>query len=212
MDISHYSKRNKVLPPISSKSPIYAAALQDHFAKSLSISSKSLNKSASYKPILNAQKRQLAKWTRQVHKCGKKKENGKSIISDQLCIGDLLEREKVLDPPPKPLSLAQKLGIVDRPKDRLTDAEWKEVKAKSKARSTERCPICCDHFTNQDQILLSCSHVYHRACLESYEKHANVLKRICPMCRTEGYEKRLSFDGKISFYNSCAVKYLCLQC
>lgn len=198
-------KTKLVLPPININnhtlsSPIYAAAMQDHFARSLSLNSRSNNKSSSYKPILNIQKRQLAKWNTEI----KRKQCLLKIgtFNEPASIRDLEER--VLDPLPKPLSLAQKLGIVSRPKDRLTEPEWTKVKIQSQKRNVDKCPICCESFTIQDQILLSCSHIYHRSCLESYEKH--VFKKSCPLCRTEDYEKRLYFEGKKSFYHKAAIK------
>ena len=205
----------KLLPPITINnhtlsSPVYAAAMQDHFARSYSLLSRSNNskiKSSSYKPILNTQKRQLAKWNSEIKRKQSMihgKQNSKNC-PESSSIKELESgKEILLDSVLKPLTLAQKLGIVSRPKDRLTEPEWTRVKNQSMERCTEKCPICCEPFTREEQILLSCSHVYHRSCLESYEKH--VFKKSCPICRTQDYEKRLLFEGKRAFYNKCAIK------
>lgn len=47
----------------------------------------------------------------------------------------------------------------------------------------------CRYITYFDftQTLLSCSHTFHRACLRSFEMFSG--SRICPLCRTNDYEK-----------------------
>lgn len=32
------------------------------------------------------------------------------------------------------------------------------------------CPICQDPFEQEDQVLLSCTHVFHKACLKNFER------------------------------------------
>ena len=93
------------------------------------------------------------------------------------------------------LSLAQKLGLVERPPSLLTEEEWQEIKRVSNKRldSTNPCPICKDSFHLQAQLLLSCSHIFHRSCMESYERF--VRQRVCPVCRCEQYQARVVYEG-----------------
>lgn len=56
------------------------------------------------------------------------------------------------------------------------------------------CAICHEHFGKQPQVLLSCSHVFHKACIAAYEKFAHT--KTCPLCRTQEYRKRLITDGE----------------
>eukprot|EP00736_Rhodelphis_marinus_P008125 Rmarinus@m.13999 len=93
------------------------------------------------------------------------------------------------------LTLAQRRGLVARPPPKLTEDEWKSVHNASRTRhdSTKPCPICRESFGADEQVLLSCSHVFHKACLASYEKFAG--SRKCPLCRKEDYQKRNIKDG-----------------
>ena len=196
---------------LAHSSPIYAAALQDHFVRSLSLAHPpprpTVTKKAGYKPILSHQQRLLAKWNNEIQRKQKflfKKQADSISTLDITSTDD--DKERVLDPSPKPLSLAQKLGLVERPPDRLTPSQWESVKTASQTRADHSCPICQERFTHQDQVLLSCSHVYHRSCLESYEKYART--KSCPMCRQGNYEKRLSFHGRRVYQSQCAIKYV----
>lgn len=49
--------------------------------------------------------------------------------------------------------------------------------------------ICQERFGVHQQVLLSCTHVFHRACLRAFEQHSGV--RSCPLCRKEDYQARL---------------------
>ena len=92
-------------------------------------------------------------------------------------------------------SLAQKLGLVEGPPPLLSEEQWEQIKEKSNRRldSTNPCPICKDHFQLLPQLLLSCSHIFHKSCIESYEKF--VKRRMCPVCRCEGYQGRVVYEG-----------------
>ena len=72
------------------------------------------------------------------------------------------------------------------------------------------CPICLEEFRTGEQVILSCSHVFHEACLTSFEafqasQHAKsrgaqgqaeggnaaaAYERACPVCRRAQYEKK----------------------
>ncbi|XP_036451918.1 RING finger protein 32 [Colossoma macropomum] len=116
------------------------------------------------------------------------------------------EREYMLDPDPPPLTLAQRLGLVAAPARRLTAEEWTEVKSRSlqEGDSTQPCVICTEEFRLLPQVLLSCSHVFHKACLKSFERFSG--RKCCPMCRREQYETRVIHDGARLYREKCAIR------
>ncbi|XP_061660955.1 RING finger protein 32 isoform X2 [Syngnathoides biaculeatus] len=116
------------------------------------------------------------------------------------------EREYVLDPVSPPLTLAQRMGLVDSPPERLSEDGWILVKARSvqQRESEQPCSICREPFCLQPQVLLSCSHVFHRACLQAFERFSG--RKCCPMCRRELYETRVIHDAARLFQNQCAVR------
>ena len=68
---------------------------------------------------------------------------------------------------------AQKLGIFPLAPDQkqlLTEEEWKDLKVVSIKRDSfvNPCAICKDCFRLEDQVLLSCSHVFHRVSFFLY--------------------------------------------
>ncbi|XP_041823476.1 RING finger protein 32 isoform X2 [Melanotaenia boesemani] len=116
------------------------------------------------------------------------------------------EKEYVLDLASPSLTLAQKLGLVASPGERLTEDEWTQVKMRSllQKESAQPCAICREEFLLQPQVLLSCSHVFHRACLHSFEKFSG--KKCCPMCRKEQYETRVIYDAAQLYRQKCAIR------
>ena len=59
------------------------------------------------------------------------------------------------------------MGLVPHNKDQerlLSENEWKELKDQSLKRDdfSAPCVICKDEFRTEDQVLLSCTHVFHR--------------------------------------------------
>ncbi|XP_024135930.1 RING finger protein 32 [Oryzias melastigma] len=117
-----------------------------------------------------------------------------------------LETEYVLDPTPPTLTLAQKLGLVASPKERLTEEDWIEVKKRSLLReeSAQPCTICREEFRLHPQVLLSCSHVFHRTCLQAFERFSG--RKRCPICRREQYETRVIHDAARLFRHQCAIR------
>ncbi|NXO54583.1 RNF32 protein, partial [Aramus guarauna] len=116
------------------------------------------------------------------------------------------EKEYVLDPSPPQLTLAQKLGLVEPPSLPLTAEEWVKIKQRSVQHgdSVQPCAICREEFALQPQVLLSCSHVFHKSCLKAFEKFTG--KKSCPMCRKEQYQTRVIHDGARLFKIKCAIR------
>ncbi|KAF7475241.1 Hypothetical predicted protein [Marmota monax] len=57
---------------------------------------------------------------------------------------------------------------------------------------------------SRGQVLLSCSHVFHRACLQAFERFTN--KKTCPLCRKNQYQTRVIHDGARLFKAKCATR------
>ena len=90
---------------------------------------------------------------------------------------------------------------------------WKEKKEQALARGDKDCPICFSRLAIKDVVLLDCTHMYHRQCLESFERYdikpiaeayraglddgsglggspiAKKFGHTCPMCRHPKYQK-----------------------
>ncbi|GAQ90141.1 hypothetical protein KFL_006050035 [Klebsormidium nitens] len=104
------------------------------------------------------------------------------------------------------LTLAQKYGLVAKPPPRLSVEEWEEAHKRSRARRDSRlpCPICRDEFRDGEQVLLSCSHVFHKTCLASFERYAQ--QKCCPLCRTKHYQKIPIRDGAELYQYTSATR------
>lgn len=107
------------------------------------------------------------------------------------------------------LSLAQKLGIVEQPELPLSRSEWQEVEhtAHQRKHHSDPCSICMETFGVEQQIILNCSHVFHRTCFTSFEKFVGTLRK-CPICRKGGYQKKLSGEGKKLYMEQCATEFV----
>lgn len=76
------------------------------------------------------------------------------------------------------------MGLVKKPPEALSASEWDEVIDKFRARvknSTEaaECSICLEPLHKGEQVLLNCSHSFHRNCLASFEAFAQVRPKFC---------------------------------
>ena len=62
------------------------------------------------------------------------------------------------------IQVAQRLGLVSKPSLPLSMEEWKSVESKTKERISpmQECPICIEPLGMHSQIILSCSHVFHK--------------------------------------------------
>jgi hypothetical protein len=92
----------------------------------------------------------------------------------------------------------------------LSEDNWRNIFGKAKTRGFQECAICLGSnlasstgkADGRQCVLLSCTHVFHRNCIENFEKFmvggeaAGECAR-CPMCR-ESYEKRLLSKDALS--------------
>eukprot|EP00922_Rhytidocystis_sp_ex-Travisia-forbesii_P049233 GHVS01073320.1.p1 GENE.GHVS01073320.1~~GHVS01073320.1.p1 ORF type:complete len:408 (+),score=52.74 GHVS01073320.1:49-1272(+) len=122
-----------------------------------------------------------------------------AVLKDSGC-------EKELAAYNRKLSLAQKRGLIDRPPPPLTETEWECVKQISNGRSDghKPCAICLEDFKDRPQVILSCSHVYHQACLNSFECFLN-RRSCCPLCRRANYYSRPHQSGEVAWRERCAI-------
>ncbi|XP_032100791.1 RING finger protein 32 isoform X4 [Sapajus apella] len=186
----HSSKKNNLA--------INAVALQDHILHDLQLRNLSVA-DHSKTQVQKKENKSLKRDAKAIIDTGLKKTTQCPKLEDS-------EKEYVLDPKPPPLTLAQKLGLIGPPPPPLSSDEWEKVKQRSllQGDSVQPCPICKEDFELRPQVLLSCSHVFHRACLQAFEKFTN--KKTCPLCRKNQYETRVIHDGARLFRIKCATR------
>ena len=86
----------------------------------------------------------------------------------------------------------QERDLLKKDEERL-DKFWKPIFDKFTSRGEKECPVCYNSyrmFGEGKVYLLDCSHMYHKCCLESFERfdYGNTLN--CPMCRHPEYQKK----------------------
>ena len=83
-----------------------------------------------------------------------------------------------------PETLAQRRGLVPTapPQAPLTPFDWAVIE-NSRSDPDSCCPICMEGFKQGHEVLLSCSHIFHRACLRSFENFMKDSEYACPICR-----------------------------
>ncbi|XP_070281030.1 RING finger protein 32 [Myotis yumanensis] len=188
----HSSKRDNLA--------VTAVALQDHILHDLQLRNLSVADHSKTKvPKRENTSKSLKRNTKAVKDTGLQKTIQGPEEEDP-------EKEYVLDPKPPPLTLAQKLGLFEPPLLPLSSDEWEQVKQRSISQgdSSQPCPICREEFQLQPQVLLSCSHVFHRACLQAFEKFTS--KKTCPLCRKSQYQTRVIYDAARLFKAKCAIR------
>ncbi|GFS14653.1 RING finger protein 32-like [Elysia marginata] len=175
-----------------------AMALQDHWTRTLSLGTTFGPRKVNMGPATRARQKQKREAKPVV-------DTGRNRVKQNSVKVEDAEKEYVLDEKPPPLTLAQKFGLVQAPKQLLSEKEWSGVKAKSNQRddSGEPCVICKEDFGLQEQVILSCSHVFHRACLSAFERFTG--RKTCPMCRHEQYQTRVIHEGARVYRHKAAA-------
>jgi len=110
------------------------------------------------------------------------------------------------------LNLAQLRGLEEKPKPKLTEKEWTDVEYDALLRGdvTGVCSICHEDLVvtggsgGEEQVILSCSHTFHAACIASFEKFLRTKERTCPICRHSNYQKKVTSVGTAMRRLECA--------
>ena len=69
--------------------------------------------------------------------------------------------------------------------------DWVALEALSRARGLGDCPVCLNACTEAEPLaLLSCTHVFHSRCLDSFETFSLQTTCKCPVCRAPHYRRR----------------------
>lgn len=165
---------------------IYAAALQDHYSRALSSNAKKLLK---LPPLISAKNN---------------KNNGVMIMQRNIKCDNNQESIKYRKYLSK-LTLAQKLGIIPAPPQPLSNDNWAliEQQAQKRKEGEGLCPICLEAFKGEDQTILSCSHMFHKNCLLSFEKLCKI--KMCPICRKQDYDKKETNQGFLYYQTKCIL-------
>ncbi|XP_078580580.1 RING finger protein 32-like [Branchiostoma floridae x Branchiostoma japonicum] len=182
----------------ASSTTLAAVAFQDHIMRNLSLSDPLRTR----RPLPVKGHHQRPKHIRPVVDTRRRRPSSDTKTRKE----EIEEKEYVLDPKPQPLSLAQKLGLVEAPKQPLTEEEWQSVKHRASRRDDhiQPCVICKEDFGTQEQVLLSCSHVFHKACLQAFERFSG--KKTCPLCRRDQYQTRVIHEGARHHRVKCATR------
>ncbi|CAC5406166.1 RING finger protein 32 [Mytilus coruscus] len=191
-------KQNQKTKGGTSSTVLAAVALQDHLVKNLNLGG--LGRTGPRQIGLGpAAKAKQKKTVRSVVDTGRNR-NSKPKKEEHK------EEEYNLDPKPPPLTLAQKLGLIEAPDQLLSETDWQKAKEKSNKRddSGMPCVICKEDFGLKEQVLLSCTHVFHRSCLQAFERFTG--KKTCPMCRKEQYQTRVIHEGSKQHRIKCASR------
>ena len=69
------------------------------------------------------------------------------------------------------------------------DKKWAPLKLTAQKRGDKDCAICFNLLAQKECNLLSCSHMFHKHCLDSFETFDTSLSHQCPLCRCEDYGK-----------------------
>ena len=200
-----------------------AVAFQDHYSKTLKLNTvvkplwSKRNKTIQL-PNINPKSKRIATNHRIRQRKDYIKKQSKPIL-DKLNYKDILgkkldkveafeekNREKRLKDFRKRMTLAEKRGLVEGPTLPTSEIEWRQAfkTAKHRLKKEPLCSICLNNFGTETQVLLSCTHVFHKTCLKSYEKHSG--ERKCPLCRKKNYEKTNYYEGARIFITKSAIK------
>lgn len=82
-------------------------------------------------------------------------------------------RGLLVELPPKPAPIS------------LKPLDWYLIESNIQRKSDpdSSCPICMESFGHGEEVLLSCSHIFHKICLRSFENFMKTNEFACPICR-----------------------------
>ncbi|CCW62096.1 unnamed protein product [Phytomonas sp. EM1] len=122
-------------------------------------------------------------------------------------------------PPPPPPSEAEWRAVDARATRQREAAERKREQGREVGQEREEkggCSICQEPFARAggvEQVVLSCSHVFHARCLHQFERLVRAQWReggggrlACPECRATPYYKRSYFAGAALAQRAAVVK------
>lgn len=175
---------------------IDSAALQAHIATSLNLKlGAPVRTIRSRKKIASKIKLTKSKGAWQCKRCGTRNRSKGSKCFE--CGLSRVSSETTIEYNPA-ITLAQQRGLVAGPAPQLTREEWSDVMMRTSKRGDHAgtCTICCQKFGRKEQVVLSCSHVFHLDCLNSFERFlGKKKKKTCPLCRKADYQKKKCYAG-----------------
>ncbi|KAG6976503.1 hypothetical protein JG688_00001305 [Phytophthora aleatoria] len=180
---------------------INAAALQDHLARSITLDlhlhprrpQKSTqaenNGNLTARSVSNSGYRCVWVCETCTFENDKRPRSSSSGRESDRCSACGMQRSQQLGPR---LTLAQKRGLVSRPRPKLTRDEWEHCEQQAQARGDTKhpCSICRAPFGVKEHVILSCSHMFHLDCITSFERFLRTNQHVCPLCRKQDYQKR----------------------
>jgi hypothetical protein len=212
---------------INYSSALMSSAIQDYRARTLDLSIPSRFSTQNMTRSHPIPKHQI----QSVIDTGRKKKNDTNSLSSSQTLPitkpiNNEEREYVLQDSQTSINshrqrgtLAERIGLIqmtnnnNNTENHLSEAAWNTIKQRSNEREDSNCPcaICQEDFGLEQQVLLSCSHVFHRACLTTFEKYVSHNtngsdQRTCPICRRTQYEKRIIYEGAKIHRAKCAAR------
>ena len=185
---------------------INSVAIQDHYSRIIFQKNKNFFPTIiQHQPILDNSKKQiimnnpLNKLYNPENPIMKKYKNIRNHSKKSSLIEDFLKCQKYN----KKLSLAQRIGLVPAPPKPLISEDWALIEDLSTKRKDGICAICLVNFGIKNQVILSCSHVFHENCLKSFERHSK--NKFCPICRKKDYERKNHIKGVHEYKNKCVL-------
>lgn len=94
--------------------------------------------------------------------------------------------------------------------ERDRSVDWEKIIDTVNKKDKEECPICLRAINNEDCMITSCCHCYHKQCLQSWLTYCtnSCTPATCPMCRSV-FQHRLLIQEK-SLPKIDPFEYFCL--
>eukprot|EP00759_Apiculatamorpha_spiralis_P057150 PhF_6_TR8468/c0_g1_i1/m.13230 len=134
------------------------------------------------------------------------------LIPQMMPSSSVVMSDALLPQHPPPLTLAQRMGLAERPPPAPTEEQWQTAELQSHLREdcVRPCAICHLTVGLSSMTILSCSHSFHTECIRRFEEFVRRsrgdLPRSCPVCRKEHYYARRFEKGEEAFRIRCITK------